>query len=35
MQEAMIYGESLPFEKLIEKITELKQRINNINWPDN
>ena len=34
MQEAMIYGESLPFEKLIGRIKELKQRINGINWPD-
>ena len=34
MQEAMIYGESLPFEKLIEKIKELKQRINGITWTE-
>jgi hypothetical protein len=34
MQETMIYGDSLPFEKLIERIKELKQRINNINWSD-
>lgn len=34
MQEAMIYGESLPFEQLIERIKELKQRINGINWPE-
>ncbi|GAO30692.1 nucleotidyl transferase AbiEii/AbiGii toxin family protein [Geofilum rubicundum] len=32
MQEAMIFGESLPFEQLIERIKELKQRINGINW---
>ena len=32
MQEAMIYGESLPFEKLIDRIKELKQRINGITW---
>ncbi len=34
MQEAMIYGESLPFEKLIERIKELKQRINGITWTE-
>lgn len=34
MQEAMIYGKSIPFEQLIERIKELKQRINNINWFD-
>lgn len=34
MQEAMIYGESLPFEQLIERMKELKQRINGIHWPD-
>lgn len=34
MQEAMIYGESLPFKKLIESINELKQRINGINWSE-
>ncbi|MFW5781376.1 MAG: nucleotidyl transferase AbiEii/AbiGii toxin family protein [Bacteroidota bacterium] len=34
MQESMIYGESLPFNKLIEKIKELKQRINGINWSE-
>jgi hypothetical protein len=32
MQESMIYGESLPFDKLIERIKELKQRINGIDW---
>jgi len=32
MQEAMIYGESLPFTQLLERIKELKQRINSINW---
>ncbi|MDA3892269.1 MAG: nucleotidyl transferase AbiEii/AbiGii toxin family protein [Salinivirgaceae bacterium] len=30
MQEEMIYGDSLPFEQLIERIQELKQNINNI-----
>jgi hypothetical protein len=29
MQESMIYGESLPFLKLIERIEELKQRLKN------
>lgn len=28
MQESMIYGESLPFDKLIEQITELNRQIN-------
>lgn len=34
MQEAMIYGESIPFEQLIERIKELKQRINSIYWDE-
>lgn len=34
MQEAMIYGESLPFEKLIERIEGLRQIINGINWSE-
>lgn len=34
MQEAMIYGESLPFEQLIERMKELKQRINGIHWAE-
>lgn len=32
MQEEMIYGDSLPFEQLLERINELKQKINNIEW---
>jgi hypothetical protein len=32
MQEEMIYGESLPFDKLIERIGTLKTKINNIIW---
>ncbi|MFZ4414867.1 MAG: nucleotidyl transferase AbiEii/AbiGii toxin family protein [Bacteroidales bacterium] len=32
MQQSMIYTESLPFDKLIERITELKTKINNINF---
>jgi len=28
MQEAMIYGDSLPFTQLLERIKEFKQRIN-------
>jgi hypothetical protein len=30
MQQSMIYRESLPFDKLIERISELKSRINKI-----
>ena len=32
MQETMIYGESLPFNKLIDKIKQLNQKINKIEW---
>lgn len=32
MQEEMIYGDSLPFEQLLEKIKELKNRINHLGW---
>lgn len=32
MQENMIYGETLPFAKLIEKLTELQTKINRIVW---
>lgn len=32
MQLEMIYGDSLPFEQLIQRIKELKYRINNIDW---
>ena len=32
MRETMIYGESLPFSKLIVKIKQLNERINRINW---
>jgi hypothetical protein len=31
MQESMIYGPSLPFEQLIERIKELKNRFNQLN----
>ena len=31
MRETMIYGDSLPFDKLIDKIKQLNERINNIN----
>jgi hypothetical protein len=31
MQESMIYGPSLPFEQLIERIRELKNRFNQLN----
>jgi hypothetical protein len=30
MRQSMIYKESLPFEKLMERLLELKKRINNI-----
>ncbi len=30
MQESMIYKDSLPFEKLMDRITELKTRINEL-----
>lgn len=32
MQEEMIYGDSLPFEKLLERIKKLKYKINDIDW---
>lgn len=32
MQESMIYGESLPFDKLIEKIRALNDRINSLQY---
>lgn len=32
MQEQMIYGKSLSFEELIERIKELKTRINKMDW---
>lgn len=32
MQEEMIYGDSLEFGQLLEKIKELRHRINNLNW---
>ena len=32
MQNTMIYGESLPFNKLIDKIKQLNERINSIDW---
>jgi predicted nucleotidyltransferase component of viral defense system len=31
MQESMLYNPSLPFDKLIERMQELKSRINNLN----
>ena len=30
MQETMIYGDSLPFDKLIERITELNKTLNSL-----
>lgn len=32
MQQDMIYGDSLPFEELIEQIKKLKERINQTEW---
>jgi len=32
MQGTMIYGKSLPFNKLIDKIKQLNERINRIDW---
>ena len=32
MQRTMIYGNSLPFNKLIDKIKQLNERINRIDW---
>ena len=32
MQDEMIYGESLKFEGLIQKITTLKEKINTLDW---
>jgi len=32
MQRTMIYGDSLPFNMLIDKIKQLNERINQINW---
>jgi predicted nucleotidyltransferase component of viral defense system len=32
MRETMIYGESLPFDKLIEKVKQLNKKIRRINW---
>jgi hypothetical protein len=32
MRETMIYGESLQFNKLIDKIKQLNERINHMDW---
>ena len=32
MQKAMIYGKSLPFDKLLDKIKRLNERINQLEW---
>jgi hypothetical protein len=32
MQETMIYGESLNFKKMIDKIKRLNEKINNVEW---
>jgi len=33
MRETMIYGKSLPFDELINKIKELNKKIRGVNWP--
>ena len=35
MRETMIYGNSLPFDELINKIKELNEKINRIDWDYN
>jgi hypothetical protein len=32
MQEKLIYGDSLPFQRLLYKLTELKAKINQLGW---
>jgi predicted nucleotidyltransferase component of viral defense system len=32
MQRTMIYGESLPFNKLLDKIKQLNERVNQLEW---
>ncbi len=32
MCEAMIYGDKLPFEELMSRIKQLREKINNLNW---
>ena len=32
MQHTMIYGDSLPFDKLIDKIKQLNEKINKVKW---
>ncbi|EON76950.1 hypothetical protein ADIS_2611 [Lunatimonas lonarensis] len=32
MQEQMIYGKSLPFQELIEQLTQLQSQINRLDW---
>jgi hypothetical protein len=32
MRETMIYGNSLPFNKLIEKIKQLNEKTNKVEW---
>ncbi|MEX0882321.1 MAG: nucleotidyl transferase AbiEii/AbiGii toxin family protein, partial [Cyclobacteriaceae bacterium] len=32
MQEQMIYGESLPFKEMIERLLSLKAKINALDW---
>jgi len=35
MQEQMIYGDSLPFDKLLSKLKDLKEKINQLDWEIN
>lgn len=32
MCETMIYGESISFDRIVEKITELNAKLNNLKW---
>ena len=32
MRETMIYGESLPFNKLMDRIKQLNEKINKVEW---
>lgn len=32
MQEQMIYGDSLPFDQMLSKLKELKEKINQLDW---
>lgn len=34
MSEEMVYGDALSFDKLLERVAELKERIHRIKWPN-